>query len=143
MIETPFLGGKVIHGSLPVMEASAAVAAASVKRLRLGQGELAQIYDDEPGMRYLAMLELRQGTVRGNHYHRVKRELLYVFRGTLELVVEEVATGARASVRVGAGDRVRIEPGVAHALRVIEDGQAIEASETRFDPADIHRFPLI
>jgi len=143
MTETSFLDGKVTQCSLPILEPSPAATAAPLKRLRLGQGELAQFYDQEPGMRYLAFLELRAGCVRGNHYHRVKRELMYVIGGALDLVVQDVATGARATLPLRAGDRVTIATGVAHAMRVTEAGQALEASETRFDPADIHRFPLI
>jgi len=41
---------------------------------------------------------------------------------------------ARASVALRAGDLAVIRTGIAHALRTVEPGQAIEFSIARFDP---------
>jgi quercetin dioxygenase-like cupin family protein len=90
----------------------------------------------------MAFLELIPGQVRGNHYHKVKEELVYVMRGEVLLSVADIVSQARASVTLQAGDLAVIRIGIAHALRTVEPGQAIEFSASRFDPADIHRFPL-
>src|SRR5207244_1538986 len=107
--------------------------------LLLPQGELAQFYDAEQGVRYLAFIELRSGSVRGNHYHRVKEEWVYIIAGELALIVEDISTRARESLPLGAGDLVFIPTGIAHALQVQQTGQAIEFSVARFDPLDIHK----
>ncbi len=140
MTESKFLGGKVHTWSLPVVEE--ATGDYSLKRLLLPQGELARIYDAEQGVRYIAFIELRAGTVRGNHVHRVKEEFLYVIRGELTLVVEDIASRAGDMVPLRTGDLAFIAAGIAHALQTTASGQAIEFSTARFDPADSYRFPL-
>lgn len=114
----------------------------AVKRIMLPQGELAQFYDADEPIRYLAYSELREGSVRGNHYHKAKEELIYMIQGEMLLVVEDVVSKARDSVPLRAGDVAVIQTGVAHAWRTVKAGQAIEFSKSRFDAADTHRFPV-
>ena len=114
-----------------------------LKRLTLSQGGLAQFHDSDVPIHYIAALELVRGSVRGNHSHRIKEEHVYVMQGELELIVQEVESGERAQVRIRTGDLAIIEPGVAHAFRVIHEGTAIEFAPTRFDPSDVHRHALI
>src|SRR5271168_1799072 len=99
MAQSSFLNGKVIQQSLPMVRVPAGPDSPVLKRLQLPQGELAQIYDAEDGIRYMAVLELRSDTVRGNHYHKVKREMVYVLEGEVLLVVEDVESLARAECR--------------------------------------------
>ena len=113
------------------------------KRLLLPQGELAQFYDGEDGMRYLAAIKLLSGTARGNHYHRQKQEWVYLIAGTILLVVEDVETKARETLTMVTGDLVYISPGVAHTLVVQKEGVAVEFSPVRFDPADTSRYALV
>jgi dTDP-4-dehydrorhamnose 3,5-epimerase-like enzyme len=109
----------------------------------LSQGELAQCHDSELGIHYLAALELKQHSVRGNHLHHTKVEHLYLMRGEIELVAQEMASGELAQLVLQAGDLAIIQPGVAHAFKVLQSGFALEFAPTRFDPADIHPHPLI
>lgn len=142
MVERTFLSGKVVKRTLPVLEAAAAPGA-PVKRLLLPQGELAQFFDGDPPIRYIAAVELRVGRVRGNHYHQVKEEWFYTVHGELILLVEDIASAARASVLLQAGDLAVIHTGIAHAWQPVSPGQAIEFSPARFDPADIHQYRLV
>ena len=142
MPESTFLNGKVLRRSLPALQLPLGPDAPALKRLFLPQGELAQFYNADEGIRYMAFIELLPGQVRGNHYHKVKEELVYVIRGEVMLVVADIDSKAQASVPLRAGDLAMIRTGIAHALRPVEPGQAIEFSSARFDPADIHRFPL-
>jgi mannose-6-phosphate isomerase-like protein (cupin superfamily) len=138
-----FLSGKVRKHSLPVLTPPTGPDAPVLKRLLLGQGELAQFHDADDPIRYLAYLELREGTVRGNHFHEVKEEFVYLIAGELRLVVEDLASGARDTIPLQAGDLVFVPKRVAHALQVIKSGQAIEYSAARFDGADTYRHPLV
>jgi hypothetical protein len=138
-----YLGGKVWKQTLAWVEPPTPPNAPTLKRLLLPQGELAQFYDGADGIRCLACIELRAGTVRGNHYHKVKAEYVYVIRGRVELIVEEVVSTGRVAILLETGDLAFIETGVAHALRVIEPGHAIEFSPAPFDPVDIHRVTLV
>jgi mannose-6-phosphate isomerase-like protein (cupin superfamily) len=143
MAESSFLGGRVLKRSLPALSAPAGPEAPALKRLLLPQGELAQICDGDEGIHYLASIELRSGTVRGNHYHRVKEEYLYIISGEVLLVVQDTDTQERATVPLQAGDLAFIQTRVAHALKVLQPGVGVEFSAVRFDPADIQRVQVI
>ncbi len=62
--------------------------------------------------------------------------------GQLELLAVDMASKSRAELLLEAGDLVVIETGVAHALRTLEPGEAIEFSPARFAAADVYPFPL-
>lgn len=142
MNERSWFGGKVVHCVLPLIEPPAA-SNLIPKRLALPQGELAQLYDSEEGLHYLAFIELRAGAVRGNHFHRRKEEYLYVIEGELELIVEELEAKQREIIRVKDGEMVVIQPGVPHALKTLHSGQGLEFSKTRYDAADVERYVVI
>jgi quercetin dioxygenase-like cupin family protein len=141
--ELRFLAGKVWKRTLPLLEVPLGPDAPALKRLLLPQGELAQFYDADAGVRYMASIELRAGSIRGNHYHKTKEEFIYVMGGEVLLVVEDIATPGRASVPLRAGDLAFIATGVAHALQTVTAGHGIEFSTVRFDPIDIHRFKVV
>src|SRR5438552_16535572 len=115
MNETTFLSGRVLKRSLPVVQPGSDKGT-SVKRLLLPQGELAQFYDGEEPMRYLAYIELRAGAVRGNHYHKIKEEWIYMIQGEAALVIENVESKTRETTPLQAGDLAIIPPGIAHAI---------------------------
>jgi len=77
--------GGVRKWSLPIITGAPATGAPLQKRLALPQGELAQIWDGHSGVRYLAVMELRTGALRGNHYHLRKHEWVYLISGELTL----------------------------------------------------------
>jgi uncharacterized cupin superfamily protein len=140
--EIRLLGGKVIKRTLPCLPGPSGPDAPTLKRLLLPQGELAQFYDGDDGIRYMAMIELRPGKSRGNHYHKIKREFVYILEGKTELIVEDVGNQQRASILMETGDLAVIETLIAHVLRPLEAGRAIEFSPARFDVADIQRYAL-
>ena len=140
MPEFTFLGGQVRKWSLPIVEGGSGPF--EPKRLMLPQGELAWLYNADDGIRYIACLELRAGTVRGNHYHLRKEEWVYVIQGELELLLQDRATQARETVPLRTGDLAFIPTGVAHAMRAVQSGHAVEFSSSRFEPSDSYRFPV-
>jgi len=142
MVESTFLSGKVLKRTLPVLRDPSGAGSLAAKRLLLPQGELAQIYDGDDPVHFIAFIELREGGVRGNHYHTLRRELLYLIHGEVQLLVEDIESRTRETTTLSAGDLAILQPGVAHAFRTLKPGQAIEFSKTRFDPDDIHRYPL-
>lgn len=141
--ESAFLSGKVLRKSLPAFQPPTGPDAPSLKRLLLPQGELAQFHDGPEPIHYQAYIELREGTVRGNHYHEVKEEFIYLVQGELLLVVEDIDSKARDSITLQTGDLASISTRVAHALKTLKNGHAIEFSKARFDAADTHRYPLV
>jgi mannose-6-phosphate isomerase-like protein (cupin superfamily) len=142
MTQTSYLSGRVLKRTLPCLERADA-SAPLLKRLLLPQGELAQFYDAEEGIHYIACLELTAGGVRANHYHSRKQEWIYLVRGRLNVVVEEMESKVRESFVLEAGDLALIGPGVAHVLQTLEPGFAIEFSPGRFDASDASRWQLL
>ena len=137
------LSGRVQHVQLPVFSQPTGPDAPVLKRLLLPQGELAQFHDSDEAMRYLALVELKEGGVRGNHFHRVKKEFIYAISGAFDLVVADPETRAPIEIiPISAGELAIIEPGIAHALRTRTPGHAIEFSPSRFDRADTYRHDL-
>jgi quercetin dioxygenase-like cupin family protein len=136
MSDTTFLGGRVHKRSLPVVAPPAPANAPVCKRLLLPQGELAQFHDSSDGFRYAAVIELRPGTTRGNHYHRHKMEVVYLISGEVRVLVEDTATATREAILLRPGDLLTIPPGIAHAMQPTAAGYAVELSPTRFEPED-------
>ena len=143
MAESAYLTGQVVKWSLPRITGRPGPDAPALKRLLLPQGELAQVHDSDEGIRYLAVIETRVGGVRGNHYHKIKRERIYMLQGELLVTVEDRQTRARASVPLQTGDLLLIPAGIAHALQAVGPGQAIEFAQSRFDAADSFPYPLV
>jgi uncharacterized RmlC-like cupin family protein len=141
-VET-FLGGAVRKVSLPVFTNSPAPGAPAVKRLLLPQGELAQILDEGVPIQYLAFMELRAGSIRGNHVHKVKQEFVYIARGEALLALQDTVSKVRESISLRAGDLVFIPAGIAHALQVTQDGCGVEYAQARFDPSDTERWVVV
>lgn len=136
------LAGKVTRTPLPLL-APGQPDLPTLKRLALPQGELAQVYDGDEGIRYLAWIELKPGSLRGNHYHQHKAEFFYLLAGEVELALEDALTGERDRLTLAVGDLVFLSPGVVHAYRPLTAGHAIEFSPVRFDPADTFRRALL
>jgi mannose-6-phosphate isomerase-like protein (cupin superfamily) len=142
MSQATYLGGSIRKQSLPVIEGRPGPDAPNLKRIRLAQGELSQIHNSGEAIRYLAALELRAGAVRGNHYHKIKEEFIYVIEGELLIAAADMDSAERASISLEAGDLCVIQPGIAHALRTVRAGQALEFSPAPFDPSDQYPFSL-
>ncbi len=143
MNELRYLNGKVLHQRLPVLGGPIGTDAPLLKRLRLPQGELAQVHDSMDPVRYLAVFETLEGRVRGNHYHLAKKESLYLISGAVRLHLEDLDSKERIEAELRAGDLVFIPPRVAHALATLEPGWVIEFAPDPLDPADSHRHPLV
>jgi dTDP-4-dehydrorhamnose 3,5-epimerase-like enzyme len=109
----------------------------------LPQGELAQFHNGDEGIRYIAYAELVVDTIRGNHYHGIKEEFVYLVQGEVLLVVEDIESKEQESARLESGDLVFISTRIAHAFRPLKHGRAIEFSKTRFDAADVQRFKVL
>jgi quercetin dioxygenase-like cupin family protein len=143
MNETTLLNGRVLKRSLPVIQGRPDSDAPRLKRMLLPQGELAQVYDAEPGIRYLAYIELREGAIRGNHFHKVKNEFIYIITGRILLAVADPETKDSASMELQSGDLAFVPVNIAHAFRTIQGGHGVEFSVAPFDLEDIFRYPLL
>jgi len=137
------LEGLVTVWTLPQVQPGPIKGESLLKRVMLPQGELAQVHNSDEGMRYIAAIELKAGTVRGNHYHKIRREYVYVISGRSTLAVRKLESEIRESAELAAGNLVFIPREIVHALQVKEDGLAVEFSPDRSDPEDTYREALV
>lgn len=112
-------------------------------RITSEAGELAQIANGEL-FRFLAYIEFKPSvsTLRGNHYHQSKVEVLYIISGLLRARYRDIDTGESTELLLETGDLVTIAPRCAHAYLPLEYSQAIELSAEAYDPADTIRHDL-
>ncbi|HET8799442.1 MAG TPA: hypothetical protein VFO89_17280 [Thermoanaerobaculia bacterium] len=68
----------------------------------------------------VTIIESREGTIRGNHFHKDTIQWVYVLRGRLR--VAAAREGAPVEEReVGVGELVRHDPLEAHSVEALED----------------------
>jgi mannose-6-phosphate isomerase-like protein (cupin superfamily) len=129
------LAGKVIIEGLPTGGNDTAE-----RRIFSQKGEMAQILNrPSESFRHLVYWDLDSSSSaqeRGGHYHRQKTEHFYVIAGELDLLVEDLETGAKEKAFLQAGDRLTINPRVAHAFRSRIYSQVLEYSPDPYDPGD-------
>jgi len=142
MAQSKTLADRIHIRELPAFTPPTAPEAPVLKRLLLPQGELAQIWDGDPSINYIAYIELSAGSVRGNHYHLEKEEHVYLVHGQLTLVLEDTESKERLTLEMKTGSFVCIPTRIAHALRVNQSGGAIEFSTAHFNPDDTFKYPL-
>jgi quercetin dioxygenase-like cupin family protein len=112
-------------------------------RIVTSAGELAQIVNGD-AYRYLAFLEFQAdpSAPRGNHFHAVKTEHLYLVDGLVRATYRDLDTHESAEVELVAGDLVIVHPRCAHAYVALEHSHAVEFSPLAYDPADTIRYVL-
>lgn len=138
---TEFFNGRFVIKSLPRIEVPAARTEVQA-RLFSPKGELAVMSEGAMDIRHLAYVELREGMLRGDHYHKLRQEYFYLISGNVTLHLQDVSTGERATTTINTGDLVHIKPGIAHALIPSEAGHAIEFAAEPFDLGDVYRHVL-
>jgi oxalate decarboxylase/phosphoglucose isomerase-like protein (cupin superfamily) len=132
------LEGKVLVRPLLVTDQPAGRAEVQARLLSPG-GELAVLADGVTPIQHLAYVELREGKPRGNHYHKLRHETVYLIAGELEMHLQDIATGERATAVMRVGDIARIAPGIAHAFVPGTAGHALEFAPEPFDGGDVYR----
>ena len=68
------------------------------------------------------ILEIKKGFTTSLHYHKKKKETIYVLEGTLNVYTPE------KSYKINPGESITIEPNDVHRLEAITDVKLIEFS---------------
>jgi mannose-6-phosphate isomerase-like protein (cupin superfamily) len=89
---------------------------------------------DQPILEY-NLMETRDGTFRGFHYHPHFDEYMLVVHGTCEFT-EFSDDGDHHRVRLGVGDSIRIPANTSHAFRAIGDFRFVSMLTRRWDDSD-------
>jgi mannose-6-phosphate isomerase len=79
------------------------------------------------------VLFVRAGEQLSLQFHRVKDETIYVHEGRIELEIGALGDPILHSEIVGPGSAFRIEPGVVHRWRALEDSLVLEVSTPMLD----------
>lgn len=116
------------------------------RRLFSKKGEMAQILNRQgDACRHLVYWDLdspKTQQERGQHYHLRKTEQYYILTGELELRVMDPETKARETFPVKAGQRITVNPKIAHAFRSLNYAQVLEYAPASYDPTDTVACPL-
>jgi len=111
------------------------------KRWTEERGEFVQIaYHEE--MRHLAIFEIKKDHFRGNHFHKKKEEIFYVFGGKITAIFMDMDTLQREEKILEKGDRIRLKPRCGHIFRALDDTLIVEYSPQDFDPEDNYKMNL-
>ncbi len=111
------------------------------KRWEEERGEFVQVaYQEE--IHHLALFEIKEGYVRGNHYHQKKEEIFYIFRGKIKASFMDIDTLQREERILRRGDKIRIKPRCGHLFYGMEDTLVIEYSPQVYDQEDSHPIKL-
>ena len=101
------------------------------------------------GQIYLVTFE-KKGVVRGNHFHKTKKEWFVAIKGKLKVVLENIKTKEKAEfVLNGDSDdyeRVYVDKNIAHSFKSLSD-EAMMINYCNkpyhFDNPDTHRYILL
>lgn len=95
-------------------------------------------------MKHFLLFFSKPGIVRGNHYHKRKREWFYIIKGEAELHLLDLKTKEKMVYRISGDKPELIEMGqnVAHAIKNIGSEEMIFLGivNEKFDPDDPDTF---
>jgi mannose-6-phosphate isomerase-like protein (cupin superfamily) len=111
------------------------------KRWEEERGECAQIAYQE-AIHHVAVLEIRKGYSRGEHYHEKKEEIFYVFRGKIKASLIDMDTLQKEEKILEKGNKIRVKPRCGHRLHGLEDSLVIEYSPQVYDKEDTYQVNL-
>ncbi len=111
------------------------------KRWEEERGEFVQVAYREP-IHHLAAFEIRKGFSRGNHYHKEKEEIFYIFQGKIKALFLDMDTLQKEERVLEKGDKIRVNPYCGHLFYGLEDTTVIEYSPQIYDKADSYKIEL-
>jgi mannose-6-phosphate isomerase-like protein (cupin superfamily) len=80
------------------------------------------------------ILEIRRGHRCSLHYHELKTESFYLYKGRLKIRVKESVDSNRLDeFEIAPGDCMDVAPGVAHQMEALEDSELFEFSTQHFE----------
>jgi dTDP-4-dehydrorhamnose 3,5-epimerase-like enzyme len=97
---------------------------------RDNRGNISDIFYKHP-VDHIAIINSIKGTFRGDHYHKLTTQHIYMTKGKLRYYYRRVNddNSKVKSLVVKEGEMVTTEPNEVHALEIIENNQFIAFSE--------------
>jgi mannose-6-phosphate isomerase-like protein (cupin superfamily) len=99
------------------------------RRIVQDRGELAVLHPVGPVYNVLYFdICPGEGNFRGGHFHKTKRDTLYVVSGRCEMRLLDLDTSELTTIELKQGDMITIGPRCAHKLVAIEFSRVVEYS---------------
>ena len=78
---------------------------------------------DKEKISHIGMITSKRGSVRGNHYHKIARQITYILSGKIELTTKDVSNknSKPQIIIMEKGDIADIPAMTAHSLKALED----------------------
>ena len=94
------------------------------------RGNISDIFYNHP-IDHVAVINSKKGVFRGDHYHKLTTQHIYMTKGSLRYYYRKLNEGDDKikSVVVKEGEMVTTGPNEVHALEILEDNQFIAFSE--------------
>ncbi len=94
------------------------------------RGDISDIFYKHP-VDHVAIINSKKGVFRGDHYHKLTTQHMYMTRGSLRYYYRKVNEGNDRvkSVVVKQNEMVTTPPYEVHALEILEDNQFVVFSE--------------
>lgn len=95
------------------------------------------IFNDDFVAKQLKLLKIKSGVELGNHYHEYG-EMFYLLEGQAKYTFENIETKERLVLYLKAGDRVVIEPKIAHKAVYSQPTIMIECTMDPYVSAEVN-----
>lgn len=94
------------------------------------RGDISDIFYNHP-IDHVAVINSKKGVFRGDHYHKLTTQYIYMTKGSLRYYYRKVDedNSKVKSVVIEEGEMVSTGPNEVHALEILEDNQFIAFSE--------------
>ena len=94
------------------------------------RGKIIDVLLDGESVRHTGIIVSKAGVRRGNHYHEISTEYIYMLRGKLRWISKDVKQedSPVEEVVLEEGDLLINPPYMAHALVMLEDTEILEMS---------------
>ena len=99
--------------------------------------ELIPMFNGDFIAKQIKVLKIKKGSVLGNHYHEYN-ETFYLLEGEADYYFENIKTKERDFIHLKAGERITIEPEIAHRAEFLQDTVMIEGTEDPYVSKEVN-----
>ncbi len=93
------------------------------------RGEMSHLLPPKARIESAVIITCKKGAVRANHFHKKDTHYCYMLKGSMEYTYAAMKNGAKKrTIVVREGEVVVSPPGIAHAMRFMEDSSFLTLS---------------
>lgn len=87
------------------------------------RGEMSYLLNNKGSIKSALLITSKKGSVRANHYHKKDAHYVYLLKGKMEYIYQNVKIkgSKKKTLRVEEGDMVYTPPMTMHAMKFLED----------------------